>query len=74
MNTQTIQREAMQVPVGERAALAAQLLASQEDLPDAEVEQLWLAEVARRADEIDRGAVTLISSQDVAREARALCR
>jgi Putative addiction module component len=74
MNTQTIQREAMQLPMDERAALAAQLLASLEELPDSEVEQLWLTEAARRADEIDRGVVALISSQDVAREARALCR
>jgi Putative addiction module component len=74
MNTQSIQREAMLLPMSERAALAAQLLASLEDLPDSEVEQLWLAEAARRADEIDRGVVTLSSSQDVAREARALCR
>ncbi len=74
MNTQSIHREAMLLPTGERAALAAQLLASLEDLPDAEVAQLWLNEAARRADEIDTGVVTLISSQDVAREARALCR
>jgi Putative addiction module component len=74
MNTQSIQREAMRLPIGERAALAAQLLASLEDLPDAEVQQLWLAEAARRADEIDRGVVALVSSKDVAREARALCR
>lgn len=74
MNNQTIEREAMQLPLNERAALAERLLASLDDLPLAELEQLWATEAARRADEIDRGLVKLIPSQEVDREARALCR
>jgi putative addiction module component (TIGR02574 family) len=74
MNTQTIEREAMQLPLNERAALAERLLASLDNLPSAELEQLWLTEAVRRADEIDRGLIKLIPSQEVEREARALCR
>jgi putative addiction module component (TIGR02574 family) len=74
MNTQTIEREAMQLPLNELAALAERLLASLDNLPVAELEQLWLSEAARRADEIDRGLVKLIPGQEVDSQARALCR
>jgi len=39
---------------------------------NAEREQLWLDEAARRVAQIDAGEVELIPGEDVARKARAL--
>lgn len=72
--THSIQIEALQLPMSDRAALAEQLLASLENLPEAEVEKLWFAEAVRRAEEIDKGLVSLIAADQVRREAQALCR
>ncbi|MGQ0698778.1 MAG: addiction module protein [Panacagrimonas sp.] len=54
MNTETIRREALSLPVQERAELAEQLLSSLDSLSEAEIEQLWLQEAARRAAEMDQ--------------------
>lgn len=42
-------QDAMELPVPERAELAADLLASLDSEPDEEVEAAWAAEVERRA-------------------------
>ena len=74
MNTETIRREALSLPVQERAELAEQLLSSLDALSEAEVEQLWLREAARRADEIDQGLTKRVPAEDVRRQAQALFR
>ena len=43
--------DAMDLPVSERAELAADLLASLDGDPDAEVEAAWASEIERRARE-----------------------
>jgi putative addiction module component (TIGR02574 family) len=63
---------ALSLPVEERARLVRQLLESLDTLPSAEVEQLWLEEAARRADQIDRGAVKLVPADEVLARACAL--
>ena len=72
MNIQTIRTEALSLPLHERAQLAEQLLASLEDLSEAETEQLWLEEAARRAAEMDQGLVQRIPADEVRQEALAL--
>ncbi len=72
MNIQTIRNEALSLPLHERAQLAEQLLASLEDLSEAETEQLWLEEAARRAAEMDQGLVQRIPADEVRQEALAL--
>lgn len=72
MDTATIEREALHLPVTARAALAHKLIESLDALSDAEAEQLWLDEAGRRAAEIDRGAVQLVPADEVSRKARAL--
>ena len=69
-----IRRDALKLSVEQRAALAADLLASLDAAgeSEAEIEQLWLREAARRADEIDRGVGKLIPADVVMREAQAL--
>ena len=72
MNTETINREALALPVQERAELAERLLSSLDSLSEAEVEQLWVKEAVRRAAEIDSGVTRLIPAQLVRVEAQAL--
>ena len=72
MNIDTLRIEALSLPIQERAQLAEQLLASLDDLSEAETEQLWLQEAARRAAEMDQGSVQRISADEVRREALAL--
>ena len=72
MNIETIRREALSLPVQERAELAEQLLSSLDALSEAEIENLWFQEAARRAAEMDQGLTARIPSDVVRREAQAL--
>lgn len=74
MNTATIEREALYLPVSERAKLAHKLLLSLDDLSESEVEAAWFDEAERRAREIDQGLVPLIPAEEVSRKARNLLR
>ena len=72
MNTETIRREALSLPVQERAELAEQLLSSLDALSELEIEQLWLQEATRRADDIDQGFAKRIPAEEVRLQAQAL--
>ena len=72
MNMRQIANEAMHLPMGERAELAQKLLLSLDDMSSEEIEQEWLAEAARRAKEIDDGAVQLVPAETVMQRARKL--
>ena len=72
MDTLVIEREALHLPPAERARLAHSLLLSLENLSDAELQEAWLDEAQRRADEIDQGLVELISAEEVSAKARLL--
>ena len=72
MNTETIRREALSLPVPARAELAEQLLSSLDFLSEAEVAQLWLHEAARRAADLDGGAAKRFSAEEVRLQAQAL--
>lgn len=72
MNSETIRREALSLPVQERAELAAQLLSSLDTLSETDIEQLWLEEAVRRADEMHRGLTSRVSAEEVRSQARAL--
>ena len=72
MNTETIRREALSLPVQARAELAEQLLSSLDLLSEAEIAQLWLHEAARRAEDIDRGTAKRVSAVEVRHQAQAL--
>jgi putative addiction module component (TIGR02574 family) len=62
MNTSTKQLydNALQLPDGERAELAAWLIESLDREVDDDVEAVWDAEIRRRIDELDSGAVTAV--------------
>jgi putative addiction module component (TIGR02574 family) len=74
MDATTIEREALHLPVSDRARLAHKLLISLEELSEAEVAEAWLDEAERRAREIDEGLVRLIPAEEVSRKARELLR
>ena len=69
---QELLRDALALPVDERADLAAQLLASLDDAADDdpnEVEAAWAAEVERRARRVLAGESAGIPWSDVRRRA-----
>lgn len=70
MTIDELMREALTLDPQGRAHLAHRLLDSLDELSEAEVEQLWLAEAARRDAEIDAGAPTY-PADEVLAKARA---
>jgi putative addiction module component (TIGR02574 family) len=62
-NAQRLLDEARQLPHDEREWLAECLLIGNESTSAAEVESAWDDEIKRRLDEIDSGAVKMISHE-----------
>jgi len=48
IDIKTVEDEAMKLPAAQRATLARHLLASLDDLDEAEIERLWVAEAELR--------------------------
>jgi hypothetical protein len=71
MTIDELKREALRLDPASRATLARDLLVSLDDLPEAEVEQLWLEEAARRDEEMATGQVEPIPMDEVFAELRA---
>ena len=55
---ETLEAEALQLSLGDRARLVERLIASLD--ADPEIEEAWAAEVERRQAEIDSGSVSLL--------------
>jgi putative addiction module component (TIGR02574 family) len=71
---QELLKEALTLPVGERADVAAELLASLDDAETenpAEVEAAWAAEIERRARRVMSGESAGVPWEDVRRRAEA---
>jgi putative addiction module component (TIGR02574 family) len=64
-NAQRLLDEARQLSPDEREWLAESLLIDEEGVSAAEVESAWDAEIKRRLDEIDSGAVQMIPGDEV---------
>jgi putative addiction module component (TIGR02574 family) len=71
MNAKTVEEKALELPAQERAKLAERLLESLDDLPERDVEALWLEVAERRAKEIDDGSVELITPEELDRRVKA---
>jgi Putative addiction module component len=71
MTVEELMREAMRLAPNERASLARELLVSLDDLPDSEVERLWLEEAERRRKAVLAGESELIPADEVFAELRA---
>jgi putative addiction module component (TIGR02574 family) len=72
MTIEDIRREALSLPMDQRALLAEQLLSSLDALSEAESTRLWQDEAERRAAEIDRGEIELVSADDFERQVEQL--
>ena len=72
MTTNTIQDAALDLPETQRAELAHQLLLSLENQGEAEIAQLWIKESVQRAEDIDNGAVNMLSADEVRAAAKKL--
>jgi putative addiction module component (TIGR02574 family) len=71
---QEVLREALSLPIDQRADVAAELLASLDDVGSediAEVEAAWAAEIERRARRVMSGESAGIPWEDVRRRAEA---
>jgi putative addiction module component (TIGR02574 family) len=71
---QEVLREALALPIDQRADVAAELLASLDDVGSediAEVEAAWAAEIERRARRVMAGESAGIPWEDVRRRAEA---
>lgn len=62
---------ALELAPEERAALVVHLIASLDDVDDAENERLWVEEAERRYREYRKGNIPSRSAEDVLRDARA---
>ncbi|MBT9148811.1 MAG: addiction module protein [Dehalococcoidia bacterium] len=59
------ERQALQLPVKERAALAEHLIASLDTPEDAECERLWVEEAESRYQEYKSGRISSRPAEDV---------
>jgi putative addiction module component (TIGR02574 family) len=64
MDVAELLKEAAKLPEADRAALADSLLESLDTEIDEDAEEAWRAEIHRRSQEIDAGAVTLHAWHD----------
>lgn len=71
MSIEELEAEIKKLPLGDRAALAKQLVESLDELSESEVETLWAKEAEHRLDELELGLVTEIPAEEVMRRARA---
>jgi hypothetical protein len=71
MTIDELRREALGLDPSSRASLARDLLSSLDELSEAEIEQLWLEESARRHEEVVSGAVETIAMDEALAKARA---
>ncbi len=70
MSLKEIETEIKKLDLKERAELAKWLVESLDDLSESEIEALWAEEAERRLNEMERGQVTEIPSEEVLRRAR----
>ena len=72
MNSSAIEQSVLGLPKPERAHLVHLLLDSQDAPSDTDIQDIWLSEARRRAEEIDAGKVNLVSGEQLEREVQAL--
>ena len=72
MNSSAIEQSALGLPESERAHLVHLLLDSLDAPSGADIQDIWLSEARRRADEIDAGKVNLVSGEQLERQIHAL--
>ena len=71
MSIEELREEALRLTPEARAHLARELLASLDEMSEAEIEKLWIDEAIRRDEELYSGAARVYSADDVLARARA---
>jgi hypothetical protein len=71
MTIEELETEVLKLNPSLRARVADKLLRSLEALSDAENERLWAEEALRRHQELETGAASARSAEEVLRDARA---
>jgi hypothetical protein len=71
MTIDELKREALRLDPAVRADLARELLESLDDLPESDVERLWLEEAERRRADVQSGKSIPIRMDEVFARARA---
>lgn len=61
----TIEKEAMQLPEGQKVTFACRMLVSTEPAPDPKIDAAWEGEIARRIDLLDTGETKRHSAAEV---------
>ncbi len=72
MNSTAIEQSVLGLPKPERAHLAHLLLDSLDAPSETDIQNIWLSEARRRADDIDAGKVNLVSGEQLERQVQAL--
>lgn len=65
-----LEKQAMELPLSERARLISSLIASLDAADEGDVEAAWAAEVERKLAEYEAGRVKAIPGDEVMKEAR----
>ena len=64
-SSEQILKEALALPLQERAELVEQLLATFQSPPDPQIDELWACEAEDRLDAYDRGEIKAVSTEEV---------
>ncbi|APW45371.1 addiction module protein [Rhodoferax antarcticus] len=72
MTPTAIQQSILGLPKSERAHLVHLLLDSLDAPSEPDIQDIWLSEARRRADDIDAGRVKLVSGEQLERQVQAL--
>lgn len=72
MNAATLQQAVLHLPKQERAHLVHLLLDSLDEPSETDLQQQWLREAGRRADEIDQGKVQLVTAEQLEGQVQSL--
>jgi len=71
MSLKELEAEIKKLDLKDRALLAKWIVATLDELSEAEVEALWAEEAERRLEELEQGLVSEIPAEEVLRRARA---
>ncbi|MDP3617623.1 MAG: addiction module protein [Rhodoferax sp.] len=72
MTSTAIEQSVLGLPKPDRARLVNLLLDSLDAPSETDIQELWLCEARRRADEIDTSKVNLVSGEQLERQVQAL--
>ena len=71
-STAAIEQSVLDLPKSDRAHLVHLLLDSLDAPSETDIQELWLCEARRRADEVDTGKVNLVSGEQLEQQVLTL--